>query len=301
MDQIDRAAKQDITIVDTTLRDGEQTAGVVFTVDEKLEIASALAQLGVQELEIGTPAMGRDQREAMRRIVALDLPCRLTAWCRASLLELAQAVDSDVEAVHISFPASQMHLRALGKTEAWALRRLEQTVTHARRAFTYVSVGAQDASRAEQHFLCKAAEVAGGAGADRFCLADTMGVWSPDRVQAAVTTIRESQPELTIGFHGHNNLGMATVNTLAAVSAGATSVNVTINGLGGRAGNTALEDVVMALRLCRGQECGVNPRKLRNVRRLVSDVSSRPISPNKPIIDATPNSCDGPRLCRVTV
>ena len=126
--------------------------------------------------------------------------------------------------------------------------------------------------------------MAAGAGADRFRLADTAGIWSPDGVEEAVRLIRESAPDLTVGFHGHNDLGMATANTLAAVAAGAGSVDATVGGLGERAGNAPLEEVVMGLRLCHGRECGIDTRSLRDVCRLVARASGRRIPSGKPIV-----------------
>ncbi|MDZ7618123.1 MAG: homocitrate synthase, partial [Patescibacteria group bacterium] len=258
--------------------------GVAFSPAKRLAIAVALAEMGVPELEIGTPAMGDDERDAMRRIAARRLPCRLTAWCRASCADIDQAADCGVDAVHLSLPCSPIHLQCLGKRRSWVIRRLRETVRYARGRFAYVSIGAQDASRSDLTFLIRVARVAQAAGADRFRLADTVGIWSPDQTRAAVTAICAAAAHMAIAFHGHNDLGMATANTLAAVAAGAECVDVTVNGLGERAGNAPLAEVVMALRLCMQQDAAVDTRRLHEVSRMVALASGRPVAPDKPIV-----------------
>jgi homocitrate synthase NifV len=273
-----------IWLVDTTLRDGEQAPGVVFSLREKRVVARHLSTLGVPEIEVGTPAMGAEERHAIREVVGLGLPCRLTAWCRAKQEDLEHAASCGVQGVHLSLPASPIHLEVLGKTEAWVLEQVRTLVPDARKRFAFVSLGAQDASRARPAFLAELARAALAAGAGRLRLADTVGLWNPWQIQAIFLMLRGAAPALPLGFHGHNDLGLATANTLAALVAGAKSVDVTVNGLGERAGNAPLEEVVVAAGVSLGRDCGIDTRRLPRLSALVARVSGRPLPASKPIV-----------------
>jgi len=273
-----------LIIQDTTLRDGEQTAGVAFTLEEKLAIARALVDMGVPELEIGIPVMGSEEQEVVRTLLALKLPARLVVWGRAHGEDIAAARRCGAPCLHLSIPVSEQQIqRKLGRDRAFVLAAIARHVQDALDLGMEVSVGAEDASRADPAFLLQVAEQAQRSGARRLRYADTLGVLDPFTTREVMANLRR-HVDLELEMHAHNDLGLATANTLAAVLAGATHVNTTVNGLGERAGNAPLEEVVMALRHAGGRETGIDTRRLPAVSQLVVTASGRPVAANKSVV-----------------
>jgi len=283
---LDSLANGEIMLVDTTLRDGEQTAGVVFSNREKLRIAKMLDNLGVHQIEAGIPVMGGDEKQVIREMVGYGLQASIMAWNRANVEDIQHSLDCGVDAVAVSISTSDIHItHKLRTSREWVLKNMTKSVEFAKKSGVYVSVNGEDASRSDFDFLVKFIQEGRAAGADRFRFCDTVGVMEPFKTYEVISRLIDATG-IEIEMHTHNDFGMATANALAGVKAGARFIGVTVNGLGERAGNAALEEVAMALKCLFDLHLGVNTRDFLNLCEYVARASGRTLYPSKPIIGA---------------
>lgn len=281
---LDKIREKEIKIVDTTLRDGEQTAGVAFANHEKVTIAQTLSDMGIDQLEVGIPTMGGDEKATIKAICKRDLKASIMAWNRAVISDIEQSIDCGVDAVAISLSVSDIHIQhKLKKSREWVLENMYNAVTYAKKNGLYISVNGEDASRADINFLIEFINLAKEAGADRFRYCDTVGVMEPFTLRDAIEKIYKVT-NFDIEMHTHNDFGMATANAIAGIVGGANHIGVTVNGLGERAGNAALEEVIMALKFVYGYETNIDTTRFREISKYVSQASGRELPIWKAIV-----------------
>lgn len=274
------------TFIDTTLRDGEQAPGVVFSLAEKLAICDKLDALGIKEIEAGTPAMGQDEIETLKTIKRQGYKFELLNWCRATINDLKLAQKTGIERVNISFPVSEIHLDAMGKDVKWLFKTLNTVLKYASNHFRFVAVGTQDASRSPKDLLHLFIDNCLMYGVDRIRIADTVGKMQPLEVMHLFTYLSCEFPHTAFEFHAHNDLGMATANAQIALQSGATSISTTVNGIGERAGNVPLEEIIVAENMRNGKS-EYKLSVLSDICQYVATASNRPIPDSKPVTGAS--------------
>lgn len=274
---------REVQLIDTTLRDGAQSPLVSFSSEDKLVIVSLLYKAGIRLFEAGIPVMNKQERDDMIKLKKRFTDCTFIGWCRASFQDIDFACKYGCENIHISFPTSSLHMKISGFDEDDILRNVDKLVKKAEKNHVKVSVGAQDASRAEPLFLSRFVKCAFDAGVNRIRIADTVGILSPLKTKKIIEDLMQIVPGKFIEFHGHNDLGMATANTLVALETGACFASVTVNGIGERAGNTALEEIVMAVKETSSLNINFNTNMISPVCKTVAKLIGCPIPANKPI------------------
>lgn len=284
-----------VIIFDTTLRDGEQSPGASMTTAEKLQLAHALDELGVDVMEAGFPISSPDDFQAVRRIardVRRPVIAALARTRPGDIDRAAEAIeDAECPRIHTFIATSKLHLeRKLKISEEECIEQAGSAVERARRYADDVEFSAEDATRTELPFLCRVARVAVEAGATTINIPDTVGYTHPTEVAKIFSTLLSEVPELggvVLSAHCHNDLGLAVANSLAAVEAGARQIECTVNGIGERAGNAALEEVVMTLRLRRDLfdlTTGIHTNRIHPTSRLLSQITGIHPQPNKAIV-----------------
>jgi 2-isopropylmalate synthase len=287
-----------VKIFDTTLRDGEQSPGATMTLEEKLRVAQQLARLNVDIIEAGFPAASPGDLLSVKEIARRIHGVAIAGLARALINDIDAAWEAVREAerpvIHVFLATSEIHLKhKLKASREEALQQIKTAVGHARSLCPTIEFSAEDATRSDWNYLCTVIEAAIKAGASTINIPDTVGYTTPMEYEALFRYLQEHVPgieNVTLSAHCHDDLGMATANTLAAIKAGARQVEVTINGIGERAGNTSLEEVVMALRtrpdVFNHVDTRINAKELLASSRLVSQITSIPVQPNKAIVGA---------------
>ncbi|MGZ7044045.1 MAG: homocitrate synthase family protein [Methanobacterium sp.] len=275
---------KNITIYDTTMRDGEQTPGVCLRTPEKLQIAKKLDELGIHQIEAGFPIVSGEEKRSIKAIVNEDLNADILVLSRTKKEDIDIALDCDVDGIITFMATSDLHLKyKLKMTKEQALNICMKSIEHAKDHGIFVAFSAEDATRTDLDFLRNMYKKAEEYGVDRVHIADTVGAISPQGVDYLIKELRKDI-NTGIAMHCHNDFGMAIANSIAGLAAGATAVSTTVNGIGERAGNASLEELVMALTLIYGIDLGFNIEHFVELSKLVSKLTNLRVPDNKPIV-----------------
>ena len=272
-----------IHIWDETLRDGEQTPGVILVKEEKIELAKALDDIGVSLVVCGFPINCEIEAEIIRTIAREGLRAKTGAVARGKKKDVDECLRCETDEIVIFIPSSDIHItHKLGKTREEVLEMIQDTVQYASDHVTTNFV-AEDATRSDLHFLISCFKAAVESGASKVVIADTVGTMYPSRMKSLVEQVK-SQVSVPLSVHCHNDMGLATANTLAAVEGGATYPQVTINGYGERAGNAPLDEVVMGLELLLNLKTGIKIEDLYELSKMAEKYIMIPIHQQKPLV-----------------
>ena len=275
----------EVGFYDTTLRDGEQTVGVVLTPEEKLEIARALAEAGVERIEAGFPRVSEDDYRAVELIAGAGLDAEVWGFSRAVGADIEALIELGVRSSVIESPISDLKLNALGVDREAMLERIVYAISDAVQEGIRVAFFGVDGTRADPRYFETVYRTAAEAGAEEAVVVDTLGIATPEAVAELVGRTREwLGPGVPVHFHGHNDFGLATANAVAAVRAGASWVHGTVNGMGERAGNANLGEVALTLRALYGVETALDLARIRALSARVRELSGYELEPWKPLV-----------------
>ena len=274
----------DITIYDTTLRDGEQTPGVCFSFDEKLEIARKLDQFKIHQIEAGFPIVSEKEKESVKAIANEGFDATILGLTRTKPEDIDAALDCDVDGVITFVGTSDIHLdHKMHITRQDAINLCETAVDYAKDHGLFVAFSAEDATRTDIEYLKRIYSKAQECGADRVHIADTTGAITPQGIDYLVRELVKDI-DIDIAVHLHNDFGLAVINSITGVLAGAKAVSTTVNGIGERAGNASLEELIMAMKILYGKDYGFKTKYIKELSDLVSKASGLEIPYNKPIV-----------------
>jgi len=272
-----------ILFLDTTLRDGEQTPGVSLTKDKKLLIAKELDGLGVNIIEAGSVAVSEGERDAIKDIVKEGLNAEICTYTRPIKSDIDYALDCDVDSIHLVVPASELHMRKIGKGKEDVEKMSIESIEYAKDHGLIVELSGEDASRSNLDNLIDLYKKGEEHNADRVCLCDTVGILIPEKTEEIFSRIKK-EITIPIAIHAHDDFGLATANSIIALRNGASEVHVAMNGLGERAGNTCLEEVSAALNFLYKEDIDIKTEELYKVSRTVSRLTGINVQPNKAIV-----------------
>jgi methanogen homocitrate synthase len=281
---VDLKFPEKITIYDTTLRDGEQTPGVCLRTAEKLKIARKLDELRIHQIEAGFPVVSSEEKRSVTTIANEGLDANILALCRTKKEDIDTALDCNVDGIITFLGTSDLHLKHKLKVDQEdALNICMNAIEHAKDHGLFVAFSAEDATRTDLDFLKSVYKRAESYGADRVHIADTVGAISPQGMDYLVRELKKDI-NIEIALHCHNDFGMALTNCIAGLLAGASAVSTTVNGIGERAGNTSLEEIVMALLIIYGVDLGFNIKVFYKLSQMVEELTNMKVPNNKPIV-----------------
>ncbi|MPL58266.1 2-isopropylmalate synthase [bioreactor metagenome] len=273
-----------ITIYDTTLRDGEQTPDVCLNPEEKLEIAKKLDELKIHQIEAGFPIVSNQERNAVKSIANEGLNAQIISLARTKKEDIDKAIDCDVDGIITFMSTSDLHLEhKLHLSREQALNVCMNSIEYAKEHGLFVAFSAEDATRTDLDFLKRIYKKAEDFGADRIHIADTVGSISPQGMDFLVKELKKTL-NIQIALHCHNDFGMALSNSISGLLAGGSAVSTTVNGIGERAGNTSLEELIMALKLIYGVDLGFKIKHIQELSKLVEKYTKVPVHSTKPIV-----------------
>ncbi len=273
-----------IIINDTTLRDGEQTAGIVFSASEKILIAKMLDETGADEIEAGIPVMGGHEKKAIKEINELGLKAKIVGWNRAKMEDIYSSLDIGLKVIHISIPVSQIHMEyKLKKDFQYIKTSLIDILKILNKEGVQYSVGGEDSSRAEENTIIEIIKIAKEEGAYKYRYSDTVGMLNPLKTFENIKKLTSLFKDIIIEIHTHNDFGMASANSVSALKAGAGSLSGSISGIGERAGNCALEEVIAYFNFIENKKIKFDLIKAKNLAKLIAKITKRPMPVSKPI------------------
>ena len=281
---VDLKFPENITVYDTTLRDGEQTPGVCLRTPEKLKIARKLDELRLHQIEAGFPVVSREEKRSVKAISGENLDAQILALCRTKKEDIDTALDCNVDGIITFLGTSALHLKhKLKVSQEDALNICMNSIEYAKEHGLFVAFSAEDATRTDLDFLKNIYRRAQSYGADRVHIADTVGAISPQGMGYLVGELKK-EIDIEIALHCHNDFGMALSNSIAGLLAGASAVSTTVNGIGERAGNTSLEELVMTLLLIYGVDLDFNIGVFYELSQMVEELTNMKVPDNKPIV-----------------